>query len=79
MLELVKLPPPKGVVDRPEEELADPVLALFNEAAEDVADDTPSSPSPQGARAPFRESMEGVGGVIFPDFVSPFLTKFGSR
>ena len=75
----MKLLPPKGEVDRPEEELADPVLALFIEAAEDVADGTPSSPSLQGARAPFRESMEGVGEVISPDFVSPFLTKFGSR
>jgi hypothetical protein len=41
VLELVKLPPPKGEVDRPEDELAEPVLARSNEAAEDVADDTP--------------------------------------
>jgi len=43
VLELVKAPPPSGEEERPEVELADPVLALSNEEAEDeeVADDTP--------------------------------------
>jgi len=41
VFELVKLPPPRGDEDRPEEELAEPVLALSREDAEDVAEDTP--------------------------------------
>jgi len=43
VLELVKLPPPKGEEERPDEELAEPVLARSKEEAEadDVADDTP--------------------------------------
>ena len=42
-MELVKLPPPKGEEERPDEELAEPVLARSKEEAEadDVADDTP--------------------------------------
>lgn len=86
MLELVKLPPPRGDEERPDDELADPVLALSSEDADDVPDDTPEDdpraenpcenesspwsllPSPHRARAPFRESIEGVGDVISPDF-----------
>lgn len=41
VLELVKLPPPRGEVERPDEELAEPVLARSSEEAEDVAEDTP--------------------------------------
>lgn len=87
VLELVKLPPPRGDVERPEEELADPVLALSKEEAEDVPEEIPeddprtenaewekasrpfeSTPSPHSAKAPLRESMDGVGDVISPDF-----------
>jgi hypothetical protein len=90
VLELVKLPPPRGEEDRPDEELAEPVLARSKEEAEEVADETPeedpmpedpkppwepkvSRPwsllaSPQSAKAPFNESIEGVGDVISPDF-----------
>jgi len=90
VLELVKLPPPRGEEDRPDEELAEPVLARSKEEAEEVADETPeedpmpeepkppwepkvSRPwsllaSPQSAKAPFKESIEGVGDVISPDF-----------
>lgn len=70
----------------PEDELAEPVLALSKDEAEadEVAEDTPdeepmpektcekfSSPwsgASQRASAPLRESMEGVGDVISPDF-----------
>jgi len=90
VLELVKLPPPRGEEERPDDELADPVLALSKEEADEVAEETPeedpmpedpkppcdpnvSSPwsllaSPHKARAPFNESIEGVGDVISPDF-----------
>lgn len=85
-MELVKLPPPRGDEERPEDELAEPVLALSKDEAEadEVAEDTPdeepmpektcekfSSPwsgASQRASAPLRESMEGVGDVISPDF-----------
>lgn len=33
--------PPRGDVDSPEEELADPVLALSSDEDEEVAEDTP--------------------------------------
>jgi len=90
VFELVKLPPPNGDEERPDEELAEPVLALSKDDADEVADDTPEEdpmpedpnppwdpkvsrpwsllPSPHKARAPFRESIEGVGDVISPDF-----------
>jgi len=90
VLELVKLPPPSGEEERPDEELADPVLARSKEEAEEVAEETPeddpmpddpkppwepkvSRPwsllaSPHRASAPFKESMDGVGDVISPDF-----------
>lgn len=50
MLELVKLPPPSGEEERPDEELAEPVLALSKDDAEadDVAEDTPEDdPNPE--------------------------------
>jgi len=50
VLELVKLPPPRGDEERPDEELAEPVLALSKDDAEadDVADDTPEDdPNPE--------------------------------
>lgn len=50
MLELVKLPPPSGEEERPDEELAEPVLALSKDEAEadDVAEDTPEDdPNPE--------------------------------
>lgn len=94
VFELVKLPPPRGDEERPEEELAEPVLALSREDADDVAEETPeedpsaekpwekeSSPwsleaSPHRARAPLRESMEGVGDVISPDFCLTIPSSF---
>jgi hypothetical protein len=80
LLEPTKLLPPSGEVERPEVELADPVLALSMEDEEEVADDTPEeenvcgyasrpcSELSQKARAPLRLSMEGVGDVMAPDF-----------
>lgn len=51
VLELVKLPPPSGDDERPEVELAEPVLALSRDDAEDdddVADETPEDdPRPE--------------------------------
>lgn len=50
VLELVKLPPPRGEEERPDVELAEPVLALSRDEAdeEDVAEDTPEDdPSPE--------------------------------
>lgn len=48
VLELVKLPPPRGDEERPDEELAEPVLALSREDAEDVAEETPEEePRPE--------------------------------
>lgn len=48
VFELVKLDPPRGEEERPEEELAEPVLALSKEDAEDVAEDTPEDdPRPE--------------------------------
>jgi len=50
VLELVKLPPPSGEEERPDEELAEPVLALSKDDAEadDVAEDTPEDdPNPE--------------------------------
>lgn len=41
VLQLVKFPPPRGEVDKPELELAEPVLALSREEDDDVAEDTP--------------------------------------
>lgn len=41
VLHPVKFPPPKGEVDKPEVELAEPVLALSMEDEEEVAEDTP--------------------------------------
>jgi len=50
VLELVKLPPPRGEEERPDEELAEPVLALSSDDAEadEVAEDTPEDdPNPE--------------------------------
>jgi len=41
VLEEVKLLPPSGDVDRPEVLLAEPVLALSREAAEELPEETP--------------------------------------
>jgi len=80
VLEDVKLFPPNGDVDRPEVLLAEPVLALSREAAEELPEETPEeekacgkvsnpwSELSQRARAPLRLSMEGVGELISPDF-----------
>lgn len=49
VLELwVKAPPPRGEEDKPEVELADPVLALSSDEADedDVPDDTPEDDEP---------------------------------
>ena len=73
------------MIVRPEEDPADPVLALSRDDADEVPDETPeddlwparlcekgsrewSPASPHRTRAPFRESMEGVGELISPDF-----------
>lgn len=51
VLELVKLPPPRGEEERPEVELAEPVLARSRDEAEEedeVAEDTPEDePRPE--------------------------------
>lgn len=50
MLELVNAPPPRGEEERPEVELAEPVLALSKDDADDdeVAEDTPDEePTPE--------------------------------
>lgn len=85
VFELVKLPP-RGEELKPDEELAEPVLARSRDEADEVAEDMPeleprpekpwtkdSSPwpawsSPHRARAPLRESIEGVGELISPLF-----------
>lgn len=50
VFELVKLPPPRGEEERPDVELAEPVLARSREEAEeeDVAEETPEDdPRPE--------------------------------
>jgi hypothetical protein len=51
VLELVKLPPPSGEEERPDVELAEPVLALSSDEAEEedeVAEETPEEePRPE--------------------------------
>lgn len=83
LVELVNTPPDKGEEDKPDEDPADPVLCLSMDEADDVPEEMPEDDlcpprewekasrtwsSPHRANAPFRESIEGVGELISPDF-----------